>query len=68
MPLNLRRSAGRRASGAFILAGVECTGRETNLGQCRSVRGASVRCAGNQFSGAAVECTGRQNRGESSLS
>ncbi|XP_043216789.1 lysyl oxidase homolog 3A-like [Amphibalanus amphitrite] len=54
--------SGRRASGAFILAGVECSGRETSLAQCRSVRGASVRCAGNQFSGAAVECAGQQSR------
>ncbi|KAF0309514.1 hypothetical protein FJT64_002065 [Amphibalanus amphitrite] len=53
---------GRRASGAFILAGVECSGRESSLAQCRSVRGDSVRCAGNQFSGAAVECAGQQSR------
>ncbi|KAF0309516.1 Lysyl oxidase 3A [Amphibalanus amphitrite] len=55
--------SGRRASGEFILAGVECSGRETSLAQCRSERGDSVRCAGNQFSGAAVECAGQQSRG-----
>nr|QTP96543.1 adult cement protein 7 [Chelonibia testudinaria] len=54
--------SGRRASGPFILGGVECTGREKNLGQCRSVRGSPVRCQGNQYSGAAVECAGSQNR------
>nr|BCO38639.1 Lysyl oxidase [Megabalanus rosa] len=53
--------SGRRARGPFILAGVECTGREANLAQCKSIRDDPVSCPGNRYSGAAVECTGPED-------